>query len=215
LALTRGYPISAVPDATPQVPQGPLALPGRYSVRLTVDGERLQASLTLKSDPRVPLAAGALEDQFQLTTKLAALLSTSTQALLTAKSERAQLKALATTKETAEAVQRYDARLSALLDPPEHDDAQPHEALTQLTLSDAAAHINTLYTEITRADAAPTATQRSASVAADEALAHLLVTWRALQTDLPALNQRLRAAKVGPIRTDLQPPRDLSVADED
>jgi len=214
LATARGYPISAVPYATPQEPQGPLALPGRYSVRLTVDGKRLEATLTLKSDPRIDVAVGALEDQFQLSTKLAALLSEDSQALLTAKSEHAQLKALATTKATVEAVQRYDARLSILLDSPQKEE-DTHEALAQLTLPDAAAHINTLYTEVTRADAAPTAAQMSASAAAEAALSGLLTTWRQLQADLPTLNKRLRAAKIAQIRADLPPPRDLNAADED
>src|SRR5262249_12374342 len=35
VAVTHGYPISAVPHATPRQPQGPLAVPGNYRVRLT------------------------------------------------------------------------------------------------------------------------------------------------------------------------------------
>jgi hypothetical protein len=84
-----------------------------------------------------------------------------------------------------------------------------------LTLSDVADHINTLYTEVTRADAAPTAAQLSASAAADEALSGVLSTWRQIQADLPTLNARLRAARMAPIRADLPPPRDLNAADKD
>jgi hypothetical protein len=214
LTTARGYPISAVPHATPQGPEGPLAVAGSYRVRLTVGGKRLETALTLKPDPRVRLAAAALQDQLRLATKLADLLSTSSRALLTARSEHEQLKALATTGATAEVVQRYDARLSALLGSAEKDEDQ-HEGTTKLTLTDVHSQIDTLYTEVNRADAAPTAAQLSTSVAAEAALSGLLRTWQQLQADLPSLNGRLRAAKFVQIRPQLPPPTDLNAADED
>ena len=52
------YPISAVPHDTPRTPQGPLALPGTYRVRLTANGKALTAPLTIKIDPRVAAFEG-------------------------------------------------------------------------------------------------------------------------------------------------------------
>ncbi|MGA8111925.1 MAG: glycoside hydrolase [Acidobacteriaceae bacterium] len=53
-ASTRyGYPISAVPHRTPLQPQGPLVVPGTYTVRLTVDGQSQTEPLTVKMDPRI------------------------------------------------------------------------------------------------------------------------------------------------------------------
>jgi len=75
--------------------------------------------------------------------------------------------------------------------------------------------IATLYTEVTRGDAAPTVAQLSATDTARRALTGLLSSCRQLQADLPALNTRLRAARLAPIRADLPPPRDLNVADAD
>ena len=46
--------------------KGPLALPGRYQVRLTVDGRNLTAPLEVKLDPRVNVSAEDLEKQFAL-----------------------------------------------------------------------------------------------------------------------------------------------------
>src|SRR5262249_9743300 len=57
VAVTRGYPISAVPYGTPQVPEGPLALPGTYRLRLTLDGRHFEEPLLLKQDPRVTVPA--------------------------------------------------------------------------------------------------------------------------------------------------------------
>lgn len=225
LTTTHGYPISAAPHATPRGPEGPLALPGSYVVRLTTGAHSLEAPLVLKQDPRVQVPAGALQDQLRLATKLADLLSAASRALLTATSEQEQLKALVPTGSATEAVRSYAARLSALLKSPEksallktpekkeHQDGD--EAVTEAVLPDVQSHLDTLYTEVIRADAAPTAAQLSASETAQEALSGLLRTWQQLQADLPALNQRLRANKLAAIRPDLPPARDLNAADEE
>jgi photosystem II stability/assembly factor-like uncharacterized protein len=46
--------------------KGPLALPGKYQVRLTAEGKSQTAPLELKLDPRVNIAQGDLEKQFKL-----------------------------------------------------------------------------------------------------------------------------------------------------
>ncbi|MBS0396857.1 MAG: exo-alpha-sialidase, partial [Proteobacteria bacterium] len=46
----HGYPISAVPGATPREPFGPLVAPGRYLVRLEVERHRYEAPLIVRGD---------------------------------------------------------------------------------------------------------------------------------------------------------------------
>src|SRR5216684_4098369 len=46
--------------------RGPLALPGQYQVRLTVDGKSQTAPVELKLDPRVNVSQADLEKQFKL-----------------------------------------------------------------------------------------------------------------------------------------------------
>src|SRR6267143_632612 len=46
--------------------RGPLALPGKYQVRLTVDGKSQSAPLEIKLDPRVQVGQVDLENQFNL-----------------------------------------------------------------------------------------------------------------------------------------------------
>lgn len=62
----RGYPISAIYGDTPPVPEGPLAMPGEFKVRLTVDGKTLEQKLLIYMDPRVYLEPGALSKQFEV-----------------------------------------------------------------------------------------------------------------------------------------------------
>ncbi|MBS0419811.1 MAG: glycoside hydrolase [Proteobacteria bacterium] len=196
---TRGYPISAVPHATTREPQGPLALPGEYMVRLTAGGRTVEKPLLIKADPRVKVSDGALTEQFQLASRLSTLLSESSRAVLTAQSERAQLEALAGDAPKDRVIADFRQRLVALLEP----------------MSEAQEHVDTLYKMVVKGDAAPTAAQTTASNAAEAKLTPLFTTWKQLQTELPALNKALRAAHLGKIRADLPAPRDQNVADEE
>src|SRR6185437_15976109 len=51
----------AVPHRTPHTPQGPLVLPGSYSVVLTADGKVDRQTLTVKLDPRIHTSAADLK----------------------------------------------------------------------------------------------------------------------------------------------------------
>ena len=94
VSTSHEYPISAVPGNTPRGPFGPLALPGQFSVRLTVNGASYTAPFTVKMDPRVKIAQSGLAQMFQAQTRLADIYSRSTTALLQARSAREQLEKL-------------------------------------------------------------------------------------------------------------------------
>jgi hypothetical protein len=91
----------------------------------------------------------------------------------------------------------------------------PQPAAPQSNLKELQEQIAGLYAELTRGDAAPTAAQLAATDSLQRKLPELLDTWQKLQADLPDLNKQLRAAKLAPIRTDLAPPRDTNLADEE
>jgi len=220
LSKTQGYPIAAVPHATPREPQGPLALPGHYVLRLSVAGHSLEAPLTVQPDPRVRASREALAQQLALLTKLSALLTTTSRTLLTAQSEQQQLQALPA--RASSATQDYAHRLALLLRSSEKDDEEEakgtgHERRETPgpTLTDVQARLNTLYAEVGRADAAPTAAQLAATDTQSMDWASVQRTWQQLQADLPALNAQLRGAGVPEIRPQLAPRRDLNEADED
>ena len=52
--FTHTYEINANPGETPASPEGPLALPGVYTLKLTVDGKTYTQTVTVKNDPRSP-----------------------------------------------------------------------------------------------------------------------------------------------------------------
>ena len=63
----------AIPHNTPwHEPQGPMVVPGRYEIRLTVSGATYRQPITVKLDPRLNVSTQDLKKQFDLAQKLAA-----------------------------------------------------------------------------------------------------------------------------------------------
>ncbi len=76
-SLQQDLPISAVVHDTPRVPEGPLVVPGRYTVRLEVDGRVLVRPLRVAMDPRVSISQGQLERQYLLAHQIVEILDRS------------------------------------------------------------------------------------------------------------------------------------------
>jgi hypothetical protein len=69
-AFVHTFEINANPGLTPPSPEGPLALPGTYTVKLTVDGRSYVQTVTVRNDPRSPATMAALDAQHALLIKL-------------------------------------------------------------------------------------------------------------------------------------------------
>jgi hypothetical protein len=80
-SLDPQYPIAATPHDTPREPQGAWAVPGRYTVRLTVNGRAIEQPLNLKLDPRIRTPGAALRQQFQVSQRLAQAMRADFEAL--------------------------------------------------------------------------------------------------------------------------------------
>ncbi len=73
----------AVPEDTSFVPEGPMALPGNYTVKLTVDGTSYTQSVLLKQDPRLddsPASMEGMRRQLALSQQIIAVISASRNA---------------------------------------------------------------------------------------------------------------------------------------
>jgi len=76
-AVSHDYPISAIIHDTPRTPQGVLALPGRYTAVLNVNGSSFRQTVDLRMDPRVHITAAALRAQFDLASRIVVLMNKS------------------------------------------------------------------------------------------------------------------------------------------
>ena len=116
-SLSHGYPISAIVHETPLEPQGAWVLPGRYTVKLTVDGNSYSKPLVLKMDPRVKSSAADLEKQFVMQREASDAMNESFQALAELKSAREQIKAAmekTTSDQTKQKLSDFDKKAAAL-----------------------------------------------------------------------------------------------------
>ena len=68
-------PISAVDQDTPRVPEGPLVVPGAYTVELNVDGAVSTHTLSVAMDPRVRITGAQLREQYDVAHGIAELMN--------------------------------------------------------------------------------------------------------------------------------------------
>jgi photosystem II stability/assembly factor-like uncharacterized protein len=210
-SLQHQYPISAVPYDTPRTPQGPIALPGEYTTRLTVNGHTSTASLTVKVDPRVNASPAGLEKQFDLEMHLASELTISTEAVTQARSVVDQLHKLGNQSSAlAESIKAFDQKVGTILRGP--TPAVP--GASEPTLTRASAAVDALYTGVGQADAAPTTAQINAAADTERDLSGLMKRWEEIKnSDLPALNRQLKGANLPEIHPESKAPTDESQAD--
>lgn len=82
-ALFFDQSMAAVPEDTPFIPEGPMALPGHYTVKLTVDGVSYTQPVLLKQDPRLddsPAAMDGMRRQLTLSQQIITVISASEDA---------------------------------------------------------------------------------------------------------------------------------------
>ncbi len=213
-ATRYAYPISAVPHRTPPAPQGPLALPGSYTVRLTAGGKVLTAPLLIKMDPRVKTSPGDLIAMHAAESKLAALCSSSAEAALEAHSLREQIAKLGENAPAAlkSSLDGSDKQLAALLDGKETTaTAEDVPGLDDVSGEDAG-----LYAQVGQADAAPTAAQGKAVGRAAEETEEALRSWNKWKDgSLPKLNSQLTAAHRAQLDLQQKPETMPEGGDED
>jgi len=195
------YPISAIPGDTPKAPQGPLALPGNYTVKLTVNSRTYSEPLLVKMDPRVKTSPEGLAQMFQVESRLSRMLSESVRGLAEARSAHEQLGKLAKSASltVAEAISAFDKKVSGVVGgggPRGGGAASP-------TIGGLSGDIGALYAEVDRADALPTVAQVKAVTEIEKKLAGVMKQWMELKgSDLPALNEQLHRASLPEIRLE-------------
>ena len=232
------YPIAAVPHRTPLTPEGPLVLPGVYTVRLTVDGHSQSQPLTVKLDPRVHTTAADLQGLHAAQVRAAASLDTLAKADLAAHSVEEQLAAPENASLTTQ-LAPYTASLKTLLDgneskaePNPKPDTEPSTEPTAKPksvrkgepearpespgLDDVTAESAQLYNQLQQSDSPPTQALLAACAHTQAESKAALEVWQRFQsTQLPALNHILEQANRPAINPRKQPNNMPEGGDED
>ena len=211
-SLGHEFPISAIVHDTVQYPLGAWAMPGKYNVKLTVEGKSYQQPLTVKMDPRIKASEADLQKQFEVQAGAVEGMNESYEALRQVQSLRTQLKDRASKAQgalvdTIAALDRQAAELEGAAQsaffglPASGKQPENFSTLNQ--------HFNALLTVANGADAAPTTQASAVYLEIEDALGKLVGRWKKIQyTDLPALNSSLKKAHL----QEVDPNRGSAVA---
>jgi photosystem II stability/assembly factor-like uncharacterized protein len=189
LGFRQSYPIAAVPANTVLEPRGEWVLPGRYTVRLTVDGVVREQSLIVRMDPRVRTPTATLVVQHELSRSSREWADTLAQRARDARFVRGQ--ADAARPFVTPALADEWTRVLALLD---HFAGNRREAALP-AVGELSARLQTVFDASEDADRAPTAALRSAHEDARSQVVRLDRAWREeLRARLDRVATALRAA---------------------
>jgi photosystem II stability/assembly factor-like uncharacterized protein len=199
-------PMTALPHDTPPVPEGPLAEPGEYTVRLNVDGHTSTRPLNVVLDPRVTTPPQELEAQFSLTHRLYKAVQESARPLRILRQIRPQLDALSG-KVQGDALASYQAlrdRLAAF------GGATPggrrRRAAGGDGLDATRGACQQLMETIGGTDGAPTTQATAAAEQSLAAMTRLMAAWSEVERELvPALNKQLKAQGLTTVTMDARP----------
>ena len=202
-SLIHEYPISAIFHNTPLYPLGATVLPGKYTVKLTVNGTSYTQPLMIKMDPRVKTPLAGLRQQFELENKITDLMHRDYEALQQVRALRSQLKELEhrTTQDSAgQALSWLDQKTGEL----EGDEGGYGANFLSTPEGRSLARLNaglyTLLQNVDTADTAPTAAAATTVNDVQQALAEQLAHWKEMKSkDIPALNGLLRQAGMSPL----------------
>ncbi len=168
----RDYSISAVVGrGTVMEPEGPLALPGTYTVRLTAGGRSLEQPLELTMDPRVHVSEAALRDQLALALAIRGALA-----------ERVRIGA-----EAGRASARLDSLVAA--GGREAGTARRLRTSVRQLLSELPGGLASLETVVQSADREPPSQARSAFEEEARALARARARWESLRGEISSLSR--------------------------
>ncbi len=203
-ALRYGYSIAAAfgEDAI-MLPQGPLALPGGYQVKLTAAGQTYMAPLEVKPDPRVRVAPPAWARQFALEMKIIEGMKQSYGVVQRINDLRSQLQTLpdklksdAGATSVLEAISLLDRKAAELI--AVEQQWPPVGVVSAASLNGA---FGSLLVLVEGSDAAPTAQAAAAFATYKQLLDQQLAKWTALKTkDLAALNTLLQQRQLAPLK---------------
>jgi len=204
-AIQHTYPISALYERTHAEPQGPLVVPGKYEVRLTVGGKTYKQPLTVEMDTRVKVTQAELQQQLEFAQKVDSLVTQSFdfhQQAAKFQSQVADRQAALEKNDQAkaalQALKDFDAKVMKIKGEIQRGFGgfgKPKPTFTMMNSEFA-----TLSQSADQADAAPTAAMHTAYHDYCEDLTKLAQQWSDLmKQDLPPVNAQLAEQHLQPL----------------
>ena len=206
-ALQHELAIAASYEDTPYSPEGPLVPPGHYEIRLTVGGKTYTQPLEVEKDPRVHVTQADFDRQAALADQVVAAMRASYLGHTRAAALRA---ALGDRLKTLEGMKKEKAALDAAKDLDAEAAAaegvatrgfggfgggRPKPSFRRIN-----GDLGGLLTSVDQADGAPTEAMAGAYHDYCRDLTTVVTQWDDLmKKDLPALNLRLKKAKLAPV----------------
>ena len=183
---------------------GVMALPGTYSVRMTVDGKNYAQPLVVKMDPRIKSSPADLQKQFDTASEIARKQTEINGARTEITQLRSQIGKL---REKASGNAGLTAALDALDHKVEAVDGLPRSSAAGgdepeppdegASFAYLAGRFGQIASAVNTGDGAPTSEALQALTEAEGTLGATLSKWSALKSkDLPALNAQLRQAGI-------------------
>ena len=203
-SLEHEFPISAIYRNTAKYPLGAWALPGNYTVKLTVDGKSYTQPLVVKMDPRVTTSLADLRKQFEMESGSVQGMNQSYEALMQVSSVHAQLKDLSAKvgrgglADAIAALDKKSAELEGATQsafyglPPGRKQPENLSTLNQ--------HFSGILGVADSADAAPTTQAEAVYKELRKSLETLLAQWKKIkEQDIPTVNAGLKKAGMAAI----------------
>jgi hypothetical protein len=195
-SIEPDYPISAIYRDTPRFPRGPSALPGKYTLKLTVGENTRTQSLTVLLDPRLKSTPKELARKFQLESDIARAMDRDFTALSEVKSLREAMKEAllrAQSEKISDAVAPLEGEVAALEGETENFYTPPAAGKRKQDFSRLSQNLQHLLQLVDSSERAPTRAMEASFRELRQALELLLVRWQELRgRDLQLLNQTLR-----------------------
>ncbi|HEX4748956.1 MAG TPA: glycoside hydrolase [Bryobacteraceae bacterium] len=201
MSLEHDYPIAAIIHNTPRSPRGALVTPGRYRVKLTMDGKAYTQSLTVTMDLRIKTPPAGLQEQLDASLRLTKGMQTDYDALMQARDIQKQILALQQTAPDAlkQELEQFGRQVTTIEGGGRA--GRRRGAAGAPTLSALNGQMAHVFEILQGSDNTPT-TQAIAAVAKlENSVQQQLAAWKSLEAvDLAALNKRLAAANLPVIK---------------
>ena len=211
-AFAHAFAFNGNPGSTPPLPEGPLARPGAYTVRLTVDGKSYTQRLTVRPDPRMHVMPATYAAQHALLMRLYSAVQATWSDFTPVSALRAAVRKVAPSDTTSE-VGRAAKALAATLDSIAGDslvDARQvwDDPPDNWTFADLNGEFGLQLSGQDNADQTPTRAALAVARSRCAELAKLVARWnQVVRVDLVRFNQLLTShgtamvgAQAGPLR---------------